>query len=188
MMPVAPSKTAVIVCPGFHPQAWTDAFLQSVAFPESVSVWIFPKHLYPACSGIHLLNWMLELSRQQQLQHAPILLGFSAGAVATVQAAWAWQQLGEKVAAIIALDGWGVPLPSDIPGYRLSHDFFTHWSSALLGEGCDRFYASPDVTHADLWQVPQQVQGWQVNSNDNHKTRITAAQFIQALVTRHTHT
>lgn len=104
-----------------------------------------------------------------------------------MQAAWAWQQLGGQIAAILAIDGWGVPLLKDIPCYRLSHDFFTHWSSALLGSGRDSFYAAPDVTHADLWQNPQRIEGRWITHSRGSETpaSVTAAVFIQSIVHRH---
>ncbi|MGB3188280.1 MAG: hypothetical protein WBB43_02490, partial [Limnoraphis sp.] len=64
------------------------------------------------------------------------------------------------VKALIALDGWGVPLGGNFPIYRISHDRFTHWSSALLGGGVESFYADPPVEHLDLWSSPQTARGW----------------------------
>ncbi|NJK53546.1 MAG: hypothetical protein HC936_13370 [Leptolyngbyaceae cyanobacterium SU_3_3] len=57
------------------------------------------------------------------------------------------------------MDGWGVPLGGDFPIYRVSHDRFTHWSSAWWVAGLDSFYADPAVAHLDLWRSPQTVQG-----------------------------
>ena len=54
--------------------------------------------------------------------------------------------------ALIAFDGWGVPLVGNFPIYRISHDQFTHWSSELLGKGDKSFYADPPVEHLDLWR------------------------------------
>ncbi|PZD71671.1 hypothetical protein C1752_05080 [Acaryochloris thomasi RCC1774] len=184
----------LIICPGFHDRSWTEAFLHNVSFPETHPIWLFPTDKYPACSGIHLLEFVQSCMGDDGRQKPgavssyspPILIGFSAGVVGAMQAAWAWQQLGGQIAAILAIDGWGVPLVSEIPCYRLSHDFFTHWSSALLGSGHDSFYAVPEVTHADLWQNPQRVEGrWISRNRDSEPQSSTAAAFIQKIVRRH---
>jgi len=44
----------------------------------------------------------------------------------------------------------GVPLVGNFPIHRLSHDYFTHWSSAVLGSGNDSFYADPPVEHLEM--------------------------------------
>ena len=53
-----------------------------------------------------------------------------------------WQKNGGKVKVLFAFDGWGVPLIADFPCYRLSHDYFTHTTSKLLGGDKNAFYAS----------------------------------------------
>jgi hypothetical protein len=192
LTPALDLETPLIICPGFHDPAWTDAFLQNINFPAAHPIWLFPTEKYPACSGMHLLNFMQDCAgcnAQRRLgdPHTPppILISFSAGVVGAMQAAWVWQQLGGQIAAILAIDGWGVPLVNEIPCYRLSHDRFTHWSSALLGPGRDSFYAMPDVTHAELWKNPQQVKGWRTDQGSETQTPITAAAFIQEIVLRH---
>lgn len=113
------------------------------------------------------------------IRQTPILLiGFSAGVVGAAILASFWQKFGGRVVALIALDGWGVPLGRSFPVHRVSHDPFTHWSSALLGAGQANFYASPAVGHLDLWRSPQVVQGWgQVNYQGPYRLG-TAALFI----------
>ena len=54
-----------------------------------------------------------------------------------------------------------MPLTGNFPIYRVSHDYFTHWSSGLLGAGYKGFYADPEVEHLDLWRSPANVYGWQ---------------------------
>jgi hypothetical protein len=76
-------------------------------------------------------------------QEPLLLIGFSAGVVGAIAAANLWQGQGRRVAAVIAVDGWGVPQVGDFPLHRVSHDYFTHWSSAVLGAGADSFYADP---------------------------------------------
>ncbi|MGF1604070.1 MAG: hypothetical protein ACFCU8_19050 [Thermosynechococcaceae cyanobacterium] len=203
-MSVPPWSIPIVICPGFHARAWTDRFLQGMRFPNPDSLWVFPAEEYPACSGVHIFNFLYEISsgsvrsntasidaqitERNGLGITPILIGFSAGVVGVMQAAWVWRQLGGDIAAIIAIDGWGVPLLSDIPCYRLSHDRFTHWSSAVLGRGCDRFYADPSMAHSELWQSPQNAQGWWIcdhESQSDPKTATTAADFIHHLLIRH---
>jgi hypothetical protein len=200
LMSVTVLSIPIVICPGFHDSSWTDAFLQSITFTDPGSVWVFPTAQHPACSGVHIFNFLYDLAskaaerqdsqgiqRVYALEMTPVLIGFSAGVVGMVQAAWVWQQLGGKISAMLAVDGWGVPLINDCPCYRLSHDFFTHWSSALLGGG-DRFYASPSVTHSELWQHPQQVKGWWTHEQDGKtelRTPTTAAAFIEAIIIRH---
>jgi hypothetical protein len=118
-----------------------------------------------------------------------VFIGFSAGVLAAIVAAHAWQVGGGTVRALIAVDGWGVPLAGNFPIHRLSHDYFTHWSSALLGAGADRFYADPPIEHLDLWRSPHRAEGWWVRSLPGQPlTRTTAASFLTALLNRYTST
>ncbi|MCU0568633.1 MAG: hypothetical protein MUF49_18805 [Oculatellaceae cyanobacterium Prado106] len=106
-----------------------------------------------------------ELTRLSQdpsrIHQVPLFfVGFSAGVVGAIGAARLWHQWGGQVQGLAAFDGWGVPLWGDFPIYRISHDAFTHWSSALLGAGQASFYAEPPVSHLALWRSPETVQGW----------------------------
>ncbi|WP_421656938.1 hypothetical protein [Leptothermofonsia sp. ETS-13] len=112
-----------------------------------------------------------------------MFIGFSAGVAGAIGAAWGWQWWGGKVKALIALDGWGVPLVGNFPIHRVSHDYFTHWSSALLGAGEDSFYAEPGVEHLDLWRSPHTASGWHLTAGSSHSPiRTTAARFIMTFV------
>jgi hypothetical protein len=122
-----------------------------------------------------------------------VFLSFSAGVVGAIGAARTWQRLGGDVKAFIAVDGWGVPLRDEFPLYRVSHDLWTHWSSALLGNGEVSFYADPAVAHLDLWRSPQTTRGWQLwdevrspsRSSCTAQRRTTAAAFLLDLLDRH---
>ena len=92
-----------------------------------------------------------------------------------------WQTKGGKIKAFFALDGWGMPIVANFPVYRLSHDYFTHWSSALLGSGQNSFYADPEVTHLDLWRYPHKVMGWWV-SNLGKQTYCSLAEFLNIFI------
>jgi hypothetical protein len=151
---------------------------------------IFPTHLYPAYSGFHILCFVHEQLSQENpdafLQLPLVWIGFSAGVVGAVSAAWVWQWLGGNVRALIAVDGWGVPLGGNFPVHRLSHDWFTHWSSALLCAGEDSFYADPTIDHLELWRSPQTARGWQIATNSRQPSRpTTAADFLTALLHRY---
>ncbi|HEY9301012.1 MAG TPA: hypothetical protein VIQ31_32530, partial [Phormidium sp.] len=148
------------------------------------NILIFPIQDYPAYSFGHILQFL----RQNHSLSSPIVfISFSAGVVGAIAAAWGWQLLGGKVTAFIALDGWGVPLTGSFPIHRLSHDYFTHWSSALLGSGEDSFYAAPSVEHLELWRQPQTISGWWVHpQNKEFEQKMTsAAQFLAMLLERY---
>jgi hypothetical protein len=97
--------------------------------------------------------------------------------------------LGGTVKAFLAFDGWGVPLYGNFPIHRISHDYFTHWSSALLGGGEDSFYAEPAVEHLDLWRKPNVCKGWWVHPATDGKrerrTHTTASKFVNQLLQRY---
>jgi hypothetical protein len=179
-------STILVICPGIHSPQLTDRFLQVLKEREIIlgTPLIFPTQKYPAFSGFHILQFL-----QQELgeanKNALLFLSFSAGVVGAIAAALAWQQSGGRVIAFIALDGWGVPLFGNFPIHRLSHDEFTHWSSALLGSGGDSFYADPPVEHLDLWRSPDLVTGWMTEKNaDGKETRTAIAQteFLSKLL------
>jgi hypothetical protein len=184
-----PSK--VIICPGIHDSQLTQNFLDALQSSDSSNlsrhwtqnVLIFPIQDYPAYSAIHILQFL----QHHTSQTTPIIfIGFSAGVAGAIGAAWGWEMMGGKVKAFFALDGWGVPLYGNFPIHRLSHDYFTHWSSALLGAGDESFYAEPEIGHLDLWKKPEYCSGWQVHPATSHqpeqRTYTTAAQFVNQLV------
>ena len=172
----------IIICPGIHPSALTQEFLQGLGWQPD-NMLIFPTEKYPAYSWFDILQFL----RYNICPESPLIaIGFSAGAVGAIGACWAWQMLGGRVKAFIALDAWGVPLWGNFPIHRLSHDYFTHWTSALLGAGEDSFYAEPPVEHLDLWREPQSVQGWWVSGAEGKSlTPLTAAGFLRNLLERY---
>lgn len=107
-----------------------------------------------------------------------MVIAFSAGVAGAIPALNLWQLQGGKVAGLLAIDGWGVPAVGNFPIYRLSHDYFTHWSSALLGTGEVNFYADPPVEHLEIWRSPHTCLGWQVNSSNSQRLPTTALEFI----------
>jgi hypothetical protein len=184
-------QSSVIICPGIHEPQLTQDFLETLQPSETddlsnhwtQSVLIFPAQDYPAYSAIHILEF---LQRQTERTTPVIFISFSAGVAGAIGAAWGWEILGGKVKALIAFDGWGVPLYGNFPTHRLSHDYFTHWSSALLGAGEDSFYAEPAITHLDLWRSPDICPGWWVHrtvaGKSEQRIYTTAAQFVNQLL------
>jgi hypothetical protein len=159
----------VVICPGVHPLALTNQFVEAVALADA---WIYPASVAPAYAGEQILGFLRE---RATLPTPLLLIGFSAGVVGAAIAADLWQALGGKIVALIAFDGWGMPLRSRFPVHRFSHDSFTHWSSRLLDTELDtgssarkpgtqsvHFYADPPVGHLNFWRAPQLTQGWKV--------------------------
>jgi len=182
----------VVICPGIHPPALTAQFVQAIPLPTA---WIYPAPEAPAYSGGHILAFLLrrfyddaatgciqsniQTEIQRIVQTPLFLIGFSAGVVGAITAAALWQALGGRVVALIAVDGWGMPLRTMFPVHRFSHDPFTHWSSALLDarnlSDLDaqsiHFYADPPVGHLNLWRAPQITQGWAVSTQGSTQDR-----------------
>lgn len=171
------STMKIVICPGMHSSKLTEEFVASLNRPEEEFL-IFPGDRSPVYSPQHILEFLQSCTpRSTPL----IFIGFSAGVVGAIAAANRWHTQGGISRSLIAIDGWGVPLFGNFPLHRLSHDYFTHWSSALLGSGTDSFYADPPVEHLDLWRSPQTVIGQRVSSS-NHSARLTAAAFLTTLL------
>ncbi len=191
---------SVIICPGVHSPELTQEFLEGIGNLLNLKqVYVFPTRQFPAYSALHILKFLSMQSSAQGLQlqrctwHPLVLIGFSAGVVGAIGAAQVLQSLGGQVKAVIAFDGWGVPLLGNFPIHRVSHDRFTDWSSTLWGRNDSSFYAAPDIAHLDLWRSPQTAQGWTNEAMNSAPTvRLTgcgqkqyfttAAQFLKHLL------
>lgn len=179
---------SVIVCAGIHAPELTQEFVAGLRellsdgskFSHLGNILIFPSQDYRALSAFHILQFLRTRLGEPQATSPLVFISFSAGVVGSLGAAWGWQLLGGDVKALVALDGWGVPLFGNFPIYRLSHDYFTHWSSALLGIGENSFYADPPVEHLQMWRSPQTIAGWWLHSEGGtqQRTRLTAADFL----------
>lgn len=148
----------ICICPGIHPAEITDSFLEQLEIKNNSNLLVFPTEKYAAYSAKDILGFLQNsgLNSNQSI----LFISFSAGVVGAFGAALAWQSNHGKIKAFIAIDGWGMPLVANFPIYRLSHDYFTHWSSALLGAGNESFYADPTVAHLELWRSPETAFGW----------------------------
>jgi hypothetical protein len=177
---------SVIICPGVHSPELTQAFLQGIGKSlDPQQVYIFPAQHFPAYSAFHILNFLGVPQFSPGLQFPPcvqpvLFIGFSAGVVGAIGAAQIFQSLGGQVKALIALDGWGVPLAGHFPIHCVSHDRFTDSTSLLWGRNDSSFYADPAVAHLELWRSPQTAQGWAVDGQKRYAT--TAANFLQHLL------
>ncbi len=179
----------VIICPGIHDIELTQDFIAGLGNGKASNsqILVFPTQDYPAYSAIHIVAFLR--SKINNIKQPIAFISFSAGVVGAIGAAWAWQLLGGNVKTLIAIDGWGVPLAGNFPIHRLSHDYFTHWSSALLGGGEASFYADPAVEHLELWKSPDRCKGWWVEPAVGGKlarrTFTTAAEFIIHLLQKY---
>ena len=121
----------LLICPGIHEPQLTQDFLTGLCCSNVSGYWtrnvlIFPTQKYPAYSAGHIVEFLRHRLSVEETR--VVFISFSAGVAGAIGAAWGWQLLGGKVEALFAIDGWGVPLYGDFPIYRLSHDYFTHWS------------------------------------------------------------
>jgi len=169
---------SIIICPGIHSPELSNSFIQNFQYLTEDSYLSLPTESTPY-SAIAIAQW---LERQPLVKTEPLIfIAFSAGVVGSIGAALNWQLGGGKVQSFIAFDGWGMPLAGKFPIYRVSHDYFTHWSSGLLGGGNAGFYAEPEVEHLDLWRSPANISGWQEIST-GCKTRITLNGYLAQIL------
>jgi hypothetical protein len=181
----------ICICPGFHSPQLTQSFLQELAFVNlssslSVNTRTATAKNYTVLSAINIIQHLTKTYGQPH-QAAPILfISFSAGVLGALGAAWGWQLMGGKVKAVIAIDGWGVPLMGDFPIHRLSHDYFTHQTSIVVNPSEDSFYADPGVEHLQMWRSPSTVTGWATRAaNFPGRSHLNAAEFILQLLKRY---
>ena len=175
----------VIICPGIHDPQLTASFVASLSQQtyKLLDYTVFPTQKFPAYSAVHLFQW---LNTQKIVKQEILLICFSAGVVAGIGTAFLLQLQGIKIKALIAVDGWGVPLWANFPVYRISHDYFTHWSSALLGTGKSSFYCDPGVDHLTLWESPEVCQGWFLSSDQTsqlaNNVRGSAIEYLHHII------
>ncbi|MGD1911473.1 MAG: hypothetical protein ACFB2X_11600 [Rivularia sp. (in: cyanobacteria)] len=201
----------VIICPGIHESSLTESFVKGLletasnnsSHNKSVNILKCPTNNLSALSGFHIWQFLRD-NLVDKLESPVVFISFSAGVVGAIAAASLWQIFGGNVKAFIAIDGWMVPLGGNFPIHRMSHDYFTHWSSCLLGCGDRNFYAQPAVEHLELWREPSSVKGYCVDSLSGVPMRfflgeqnshgypsgesdisLNAAEFLQILLKRY---
>lgn len=167
----------IVICPGMHSPELTEKLIAVLGQPLD-DLLIVPGDRLPVYSPQHVFDFLAPV-----LPTPLLFIAFSAGVVGAIGAAHEWERQGGTVQGLIAIDGWGVPLGGNFPIHRVSHDFFTHWSSALLGKGLDSFYADPPVEHLTLWHSPDQVQGY--GSVGTSHQAISAHHFLIKLIDRY---
>jgi hypothetical protein len=189
--------TKIIICPGIHDPTITERFIAEcfslktdyvTKWDPTIDILVFPGEGVLSGSAFHILQFLGD--RLEQSPKSPLVfISFSAGVVGAIGAAVGWQIMGGNVTGFIAIDGWGVPLWGNFPIHRLSHDYFTHWSSAILpGRGKDNFYAEPAVEHLTMWRSPLQVKGRWIDSSGIHspsKTELSVAEFLHILLSHY---
>ncbi|ESA37196.1 tr [Leptolyngbya sp. Heron Island J] len=168
----------LLIFSGYHSPDLTHAFLQSllrVTTPERL--WVLPIWAAPVA-----LPWLLS-SRQAPRRDCLLqVIAFSAGVVAAYPLLLAWQRLGGNC-RLIAVDGWGMPLPGNLTIYRISHDRWTHRTTYFptAAESQGYFYAQPAVDHLQLWRSPDVATG--IGSLGATTCSMTAIEFISAVLT-----
>ncbi|MGF1992484.1 MAG: hypothetical protein RMY62_032080 [Nostoc sp. ZfuVER08] len=179
---------SIIICPGIHESALTESFISGLLNGSidqyQADILVFPGKDFLSLSALHILEFLRDRLKNP-LESPLIFISFSAGVVGAIGAAHLWQILGGRVKAFIAIDGWGVLLQGNFPIHRMSHDYFTHWSSSLLGCGQYNFYAEPAVDHMSIWRSPETVQGWGIDSSIGifpPKGYLSAAAFLRMLL------
>ena len=182
----------IVICPGIHDPKLTEQFLEGLfinwrSLSDSRDLLTCPTQDYAPYSAIDISKFLWY--SKSIITDVPLLfIAFSAGVVGAVGAAWTWQVQGGQVKAFIAIDGWGMPLIGNFPKYKVSHDYFTHWSWGLFGSGDESFYAYPSVEHLEIWRSPHTTTGWWLHQNSvevETASPVTAAEFIRIILENH---
>ena len=176
-------KSITIICPGIHPPQLTKDFvegIQNIIESEYSEYIVLPTVQYAPYSAIAIEQWLKIHYSSPKDAPALSFIGFSAGVVGSIGAAISWQLQGGKINSFIAFDGWGMPLAGNFPIYRVSHDQFTHSTSAILGGGKPGFYADPPIEHLELWRSPDTCTGWQI-INSGFKTRCSLIEYLSSI-------
>ncbi len=175
----------VVICPGIHDPKLTEQFLEGLfinwqSLSYSSDLLVCPIQDYAPYSAIDISKF-LWYSKSITTDIPLLFIAFSAGVVGAIGAAWTWQLQGGQVKALIAIDGWGMPLTGNFPIYKVSHDYFTHCSWGIFGSPDESFYAYPSVEHLEIWRSPDITTGWWLHQNSlevKTATPVTLKEFI----------
>ncbi len=169
----------IIICSGIHKPDLTLEFIDGM---RRAGAGLTDRAIVPIDYNPPLFPpaFFFYLKRHHSLLTPLTIISFSAGVPGAVAGANLWRASGGKIKALIAFDGWGVPLFGDFPLYRVSHDYFTHYTSLISGGGGINFYAEPAISHLDLWRFPDRSRGWKVTPSG--KSYTNAAVFLARLL------
>jgi pimeloyl-ACP methyl ester carboxylesterase len=189
--------TICVICPGFHAPNLTDRAIACLDLPVSIRTIVIPTDQIVPCDPVRIANYIerdLLTSGVIPEQLAPIklnFLGFSAGTIGALGAAWLWRDRAQ-LGAIILCDGWGVPVlpvwdwftdhqqPTIAPKiYRVSHDRWTHDTWSRMGIATPSFVADPEVEHLTLWRDLDRVQGCSINAAGQPIAPLSATDYIR---------
>ena len=168
----------IAIIPGIHSVMLTTNFVEGMRnVLDKSNCLILPTEQYVPYNAWAIEQWLKE--QYPSPKDAPVLsfISFSAGVVGSIIAANKWQLQGGKIDSFVAFDGWGMPLVGNFPIYRVSHDRFTHYTSAILGGGKQGFFADPEVEHLEIWRSPN-CWGWHVIGS-GLKTRCLLSDYLQ---------
>jgi hypothetical protein len=173
-----------IISGGFHSLEITDyfiaSFLQIIEEISETNICVIPTQKIAPYNVVNIYHFLCQKCGKPAQSSPLIFMSFSAGVVGSIGAGRLWQRKGGIVKSLFAFDGWGVPLIADFPCYRLSHDYFTHLTSLILGGEKNSFYAQPSVSHLDLWRSLFSVQGYYDTGKGMQKT--TAREYISKIL------
>ena len=172
-------KTIAIICPGIHSPQLTESFVKSVRhIIEPKEYLILPKEKYAPYCEIAIKQLLKKYYPSPKNAPRLSFFSFSAGVVGSIIAANQWQLEGGQINSFIAFDGWAMPLIGNFPIYRVSHDRFTHETSAIFGGGEKGFYADAEVEHLELWRSPNTCKGWRIIDN-GMKVRCSLLEYLE---------
>ncbi len=177
----------------------TDRTIDRLDLPASIHKIIVPTDRVFPCDPVSIANHIERQMADSSVipaSKAPIklnFLGFSAGTIGALGAAWLWRDRAQ-LGAIILCDGWGVPiLPvwdwftnrqqpriAPMPNlYRVSHDRWTHDTWSRMGIATPSFVADPEVEHLTLWSDPDCILGDSIDVAGQTIATLSAKDYIR---------
>ena len=169
----------IAIIPGIHSAMLTTSFVGDMQnILNQSNCLILPTEQYTPYNALAIEQWLKKYYPSPQDAPGLSFISFSAGVVGSIIAANKWQVQGGKIDSFVAFDGWGMPLIGNFPLYRVSHDRFTHYTSAILGGGKQGFFADPEVEHLAIWRSPTSCWGWQVLGS-GLRTRCLLSDYLQ---------
>ena len=160
------SNPLFVICGGIHSWEITENFVcyisKLIADTYKPNICIIPTVQIAPYDALNIYEFIHQkYGTPAKSDFSLVVVAFSAGVVGSIGFARLWYRKGGTIKCLLAFDGWGVPLIANFPCYRISHDYFTHYTSHFLGGEPNAFYACPAISHLDLWRSPYLVQGYQ---------------------------